>query len=67
MDAAWSRTPEEVLAHFGVNTQTGLSKEQVEHHSQVYGRNGRTLLIKDSYLLTVSQNCPKILQLHYGS
>lgn len=40
MDAAWSHTPDEVLQHFGVNIQTGLTKEQVKQHAQVYGRNG---------------------------
>ncbi|GJJ11929.1 hypothetical protein Clacol_006167 [Clathrus columnatus] len=35
MDAAWSRTPEEVSQHFSVNIQTGLTKEQVEHHAQL--------------------------------
>ncbi|KAJ7219107.1 Ca-transporting ATPase [Mycena pura] len=39
MEAPWSLTPEQVLEHFGVNPERGLSSDQAAKHAQVYGKN----------------------------
>ncbi|KZO95232.1 Ca-transporting ATPase [Calocera viscosa TUFC12733] len=39
MEAAWTETPERVLAHFSTNREAGLSEQQVLKHAEVYGRN----------------------------
>ena len=40
MEAAWTRTPEDVLAHFQVDQDTGLSAAHVAKNQEVYGKNG---------------------------
>ncbi|KNZ75442.1 Sarcoplasmic/endoplasmic reticulum calcium ATPase 3 [Termitomyces sp. J132] len=39
MDTPWTRSPEEILQHFGVDARTGLSPGQVAKHAEIYGRN----------------------------
>ncbi|KAL5490444.1 hypothetical protein ACEPAI_5277 [Sanghuangporus weigelae] len=39
MDAAWTRSPEQVLEHFQVNPDSGLTSAHVEKNRQVYGKN----------------------------
>lgn len=40
MDAAWTRSPEEVLQHFNVDPNTGLSPDHVAKNREIYGKNG---------------------------
>lgn len=40
MDNAFTRTPQEVLAHFQVTEQQGLSSQAVVASKEKYGRNG---------------------------
>jgi P-type Ca2+ transporter type 2A len=40
MDFPWTATPKEVLHHFGVDQNAGLSSDQVSRHSERYGTNG---------------------------
>lgn len=40
MQAAWTRTPEDVLAHFQVDPNVGLSAGHVAKNQEVYGKNG---------------------------
>ncbi|KAF8739469.1 hypothetical protein AX14_009452 [Amanita brunnescens Koide BX004] len=39
LDAPWTRSPEEILSHFGVDCKGGLSAKQVEKHVELYGKN----------------------------
>ncbi|KAJ7109199.1 hypothetical protein C8R44DRAFT_278871 [Mycena epipterygia] len=39
MEAPWSQTPEQILEHFGVHPDRGLSSDQAAKHAQVYGKN----------------------------
>ncbi|KAJ7098093.1 hypothetical protein B0H15DRAFT_902178 [Mycena belliarum] len=39
MDAPWAQTPEQILEHFGVHPDRGLSSDQAAKHAQVYGKN----------------------------
>ncbi|KAJ7343650.1 hypothetical protein DFH08DRAFT_873293 [Mycena albidolilacea] len=39
MEAPWSQTPAQVLEHFGVHPERGLSSDQAAQHVQVYGKN----------------------------
>lgn len=40
MDAPWAHSAQQVLQHFDVNPEIGLSDSQVEKHVKVYGKNG---------------------------
>ena len=40
MDASWTHAPDEVLAHFDVNPEQGLSDAQVTKNREIYGKNG---------------------------
>lgn len=40
MDRAYLSSPQEVLAHFRVDQERGLSSEQVEKNRLAYGSNG---------------------------
>jgi Ca2+ transporting ATPase len=48
MEAAWSKTTDEILSHFIVNRALGLSREQAIKHTEIYGRNG-TRVIHQKY------------------
>ncbi|KAF8655969.1 hypothetical protein AX16_002829 [Volvariella volvacea WC 439] len=39
MDAPWTKTPNQILEHFGVNPKLGLSDDQAIKHAELYGRN----------------------------
>jgi Ca2+ transporting ATPase len=41
MDTPWTKSPQAILEHFGVDTLRGLSEQQVLNHAKLYGRNGR--------------------------
>lgn len=40
MDAPWTKSPEEILAHFNVDPDRGLSNDQAAKHAEIYGKNG---------------------------
>lgn len=44
MEHSFLYSPEEVLQHFGVSENTGLSQEQVLASRQKYGSNGKLCL-----------------------
>ena len=50
MENAFVRTPADVLAHFGVAEQAGLSESQVQQSRQKYGPNGNLAPIVINYL-----------------
>ncbi|KAF9009385.1 Ca-transporting ATPase [Cyathus striatus] len=39
MDAPWTRSPAEILEHYGVDPSRGLTADQAAKHAQIYGRN----------------------------
>ncbi|KAF8352335.1 hypothetical protein F5887DRAFT_1172134 [Amanita rubescens] len=39
LDTPWTKSPEEILAHFGVDSKAGLSVDQVKKHVELYGKN----------------------------
>ena len=41
MDAAHAKSAKEVLEHFKVDPETGLTKDQVEEGYKIHGRNGK--------------------------
>jgi hypothetical protein len=51
MDAPWTKTQEQILEHFGVDSNKGLSSAQVEKHAELYGKNGR-LAMSTSYFIS---------------
>ena len=40
MEAPWTKTPAEVLQHYGVDPARGLSADQAAMHAELYGKNG---------------------------
>jgi len=42
MESSYLSSPDEVLDHFNVQAQQGLSEQQVRQATQKYGRNGTT-------------------------
>jgi Ca2+ transporting ATPase len=45
MDDAHAKSWEEVLQHFGVEAEKGLSLDQVKRHQEKYGANGETCIL----------------------
>ena len=45
MDHPWALEPHQILGHFQVDPTTGLSRYQVEKHTETYGANGSCPLI----------------------
>jgi len=43
MEAPWTKSPKEILDYYAVAPNRGLSKDQVDKHAQLYGRNGMYL------------------------
>jgi Ca2+ transporting ATPase len=41
MDTPWTKSPDAILEHFGVDPTRGLSEQQVLNHAKLYGKNGR--------------------------
>ncbi|KAF8232344.1 Ca-transporting ATPase [Tricholoma matsutake] len=39
MQAPWTKSPHEILEHFGVDPNRGLSADQAAKHAEVYGKN----------------------------
>ncbi|TFY80158.1 hypothetical protein EWM64_g3857 [Hericium alpestre] len=39
MEAPWTRSPEDLLLHFHVDPQSGLTTEQAKNHAEIYGTN----------------------------
>ncbi|KAI6150727.1 hypothetical protein BKA82DRAFT_952133 [Pisolithus tinctorius] len=39
LDVPWTLTAGQILEHFGVDPDTGLSKDQANKHADIYGRN----------------------------
>ena len=40
MEAPWTKTSEEILQHYGVDPQRGLTSDQASKHAELYGKNG---------------------------
>lgn len=40
MEAPWTKSPEEILQHFGVDPSRGLTSAQAAKHAELYGKNG---------------------------
>ena len=43
MDFPWTNTARDVLAHYGVDIQQGLSPAKAVEHAKLYGRNGKEI------------------------
>ncbi|RDB24075.1 Sarcoplasmic/endoplasmic reticulum calcium ATPase 3 [Hypsizygus marmoreus] len=39
MDVPWTKSPQDILQHFGVDPKQGLSPEQAAKHAEIYGKN----------------------------
>ncbi|KAL0947102.1 hypothetical protein HGRIS_013240 [Hohenbuehelia grisea] len=39
MDAPWTKSPEQILEHFGVDSTRGLTADQAAKHAELYGKN----------------------------
>ncbi|KAL4067672.1 hypothetical protein J3A83DRAFT_4097783 [Scleroderma citrinum] len=39
LDVPWTLTPDQILEHFRVDADTGLSQDQTRKHADIYGRN----------------------------
>ncbi|KAK0240283.1 Ca-transporting ATPase [Armillaria nabsnona] len=39
MEAPWTKSPEEILQHFGVDPSRGLTSAQAAKHAELYGKN----------------------------
>lgn len=50
VDAPWTKTPEEILQHFSVDSSRGLSSELAEKHAQLYGKNGTQCIVYHNVL-----------------
>lgn len=51
MEAPWTKTPDQILEHFGVDPNRGLSSDQAAKHAEIYGKNG---VFDTPYLLLLS-------------
>jgi Ca2+ transporting ATPase len=40
MDSPWTILPQDILAHYSVDPQQGLSGADAAKHAQLYGKNG---------------------------
>ena len=40
MDEPWTKSPDEILQHFQVDSTRGLSSAQAAKHAELYGKNG---------------------------
>jgi len=40
MDTPWTKSPREILEHFRVHSEQGLTAEQAANHAKLYGKNG---------------------------
>lgn len=40
MEAPWTKSPKEILEHYGVDPVRGLTTAQAAKHAQIYGKNG---------------------------
>lgn len=43
MDLAWAKSSEDVLQHFAIDQDQGLSAEQAAQNVKKYGKNGEPL------------------------
>lgn len=48
MDAPWSKSPEQVLHHYSVDSARGLSTAQAAKHAELYGKNGQAFNLQFS-------------------
>ncbi|TFK42951.1 Ca-transporting ATPase [Crucibulum laeve] len=39
MEAPWTKTPQEILEHYGVDATRGLTFDQAAKHAEIYGKN----------------------------
>jgi hypothetical protein len=70
MEAPWTKSPHEILEHFGVDSNRGLSSDQAAKHAEIYGKNGMfdtNYILPPSYCIILKQNCLRKLQRHSGS
>lgn len=51
MELAHTKTYDEVASFFGVDTERGLSDDQVKRNQDKYGLNGNYILLNDKYLI----------------
>jgi hypothetical protein len=70
MEAPWTKSPREILEHYGVDPNRGLSSDQAAKHAEIYGKNGAfdaNHIPSPTYCTNLPQNCLRILQLHSGN
>ena len=59
MQAPWTKSPKEILDYYAVSPKHGLSKDQVDKHAQLYGRNGMYLDITRPSISQISPVLPE--------
>ena len=74
MEFPWTISPRDLLAHYNVDPQRGLSATDAAKHAQLYGKNGaeRPLLVLCYYLLmvlcrTTGRACNAPLAVNFGA
>lgn len=40
IDQPWTKSPQDILAHFGTDPANGLNEHQAAEHVRKYGKNG---------------------------
>jgi hypothetical protein len=69
MEFPWTNSSQDILAHYSVDPQGGLSDTQAVKHAQLYGKNGECPLFSRFQLFAhgILQNYRKNLQRPCGS
>lgn len=44
MESPWTLSPDQVLQHFSVDANRGLTSAQAAKHAEIYGKNGMHLV-----------------------
>ena len=45
LEDPWTRTPEQILQHFNVDSARGLTSDLAAKHAEIYGKNGEYYLV----------------------
>lgn len=72
MEFPWTHLPGDILTHYGVDPQRGLSEIQAAKHAQLYGKNGESPLFNLLQLLmvldrTTGRACNSYVEINFGA
>ena len=45
LENPWTKSPGEILQHFSVDPARGLTSDLAAKHAELYGKNGRSLVL----------------------